>query len=336
MRKGSARVGAALALALVGAAQISWAQTPPQKKKKAHDPTPAVDVDVAVTPTPTPPPAEVSVAVSPVADASSKTATASAIASNPGADESKGTETDVFEKGGERYIFIGARYRGTIIPKAFENIFVAGGATIYSNSVGIEADIRKDAFSLIPAISYTSYGTGDILFLQKNEADIPGNWSVVNSSLSAIYLTADLLWSVKLAPTVDFEIGAGFGLGILFGSLEDNWVSQATATTPGALAGGNGNYYVACTTANGNLAQSGCRPGDHTSPTPAKINGYNEPFWTGGGSVPNIFPHISIPQIGLRFKPIKQLEGRIGVGFSITGVWFGASADYGFETPEKK
>jgi hypothetical protein len=244
-------------------------------------------------------------------------------------------ESDVFEKSGQRYFFIGLRYRGTIIPKAFENLFVSGGATIYSNSIGVEADIRKDGFSLIPAISYTSYGTGNILFLQKNEPDVASNWSLVNSSLGAIYLTADLMWSVHLASTVDFEVGAGFGLGFLFGSLENNWVTNnnVTANTPGALPGDNGVYYVACkTTSDG----TGCAPGDHTNPNPVKVGGYNEPFWTGGGSVPNVFPHISIPQIGLRFKPIKQLEGRIGVGFSITGIWFGASADYGFETPEKK
>lgn len=333
MRNRSARVGAGLALALVAVAQISWAQTPPKKKKAT--PPPAATADVAVeAPVPEPSPPAVTVAVETPADASTKKATDAAIASNPTDDSSKGTETDVFEKLGEKYYFIGIRYRGTIIPKAFENIFVDGGATIYSNSFGIEADLRKDNFSLIPAISYTSYNTGDILFLQKNKADIPGNWSLVNSSLSAIYLTADLLWTVHMATNVDFEWGAGFGLGFLFGNLENNWVTDTniTANTPGAL-NGNGNYYVACATVN---SGNGCAPNDHTSPTPAKVGHYNEPFWTGGGSVPNIFPYISIPQVGLRFKPIKQLEGRFGVGFSITGVWFGLSADYGFETPEKK
>ncbi len=336
MRNGSARVGAALALTLVAAAQISWAQAPPKKKKKAPEPAAAaVDVSVTESPPPTPPAPAVSVEVAPTSDAASKHATAAAIASNP-QDEgsSKGTETDVFEKSGQKYYYIGLRYRGTIIPKAFENLFVSGGATLYSNSIGIEADLRKDGFSLIPAISYTSYGSGDILFLQKDtDSTNASNWSLVNSSLSAIYLTADLMWSVKVATTVDFEFGAGFGLGVLFGSLEDNWVTNANAMTPGALRGDNGQYYVAC--AN-QTSGTGCAKTDHSNAQIAKVGHYSEPFWTGGGSVPNVFPHISIPQIGLRFKPIKQLEGRVGVGFSITGFWFGVSADYGFETPEKK
>jgi hypothetical protein len=51
--------------------------------------------------------------------------------------------------------------------------------------------------------------------------------------------------------------------------------------------------------------------------------------------VPNIFPYISFPQFSVRYKPIKQLETRLGVGFSLTGFWFGLSADYGLETPDK-
>jgi hypothetical protein len=41
-------------------------------------------------------------------------------------------------------------------------------------------------------------------------------------------------------------------------------------------------------------------------------------------------PYLS-PEVGLRYKPIKELETRLSVGFSLTGVWFGLSADYGLE-----
>src|SRR4051812_34152257 len=61
---------------------------------------------------------------------------------------------DVEELPGKTYVFIGLRYRGTIIPKFMLNLFVDEGATIYSNSIGVEMDLRKDGFSLIPALSY--------------------------------------------------------------------------------------------------------------------------------------------------------------------------------------
>lgn len=334
MTKGSAppivAIGAAWALAFVTATEIASADnTPP--------PPAATEVSVSVST----PAAATPAAATPAADASTKKATDAAIAVNPWAgDPAAGTSTDVFEKAGKSYYFIGARYRGTIIPQAFENLFVNGGKTFYSNTAGLEVDIRKDNFSIIPAISYTSYGTGgNVLFLQKNEQDIESNWSVVNSNLGAIYLTADLLWSAKVAPNVDFEYGFGVGLGVLFGNLQQNWVYATSANTPGALPGDNGAYYAPCpnvnTPPNNKDPGTGCSPSNHTS-GPAKVNGYVDPYWTGGGSVPNIFPHISIPQLGLRFKFLKQLEARFGVGFSITGFWFGFSANYGLEQPEKK
>ena len=42
-----------------------------------------------------------------------------------------------------RYYFVGARYRGTIIPKFIVNLFANEGGTFYSNTVGVEADLRR-------------------------------------------------------------------------------------------------------------------------------------------------------------------------------------------------
>ena len=47
--------------------------------------------------------------------------------------------------------------------------------------------------------------------------------------------------------------------------------------------------------------------------------------------MPVLFPHRHFPQLGLRYKPIKQFEARLGLGFSLTGFWFGLSGDYGLE-----
>jgi len=240
--------------------------------------------------------------------------------------DSPGSLTDVVEDPTKRYYFIGLRYRGDVIPKFMLNIFVDGGKTVFSNSIGAEIDLRHDHFSLIPAITYTEYGTGDIVFAQKNtDETMASNWSVINSSLKGLYFSADLLWSTKIATNWDFEYGAEFGLGVIFGTLENNWVyaTQGTQVSP--------TNYTACTSKT--LGEAGCS--DHTNPTPAHINGYQEPSWVNGGSKPNIFPLINFPQLGLRYKPIKQMEARVGLGFSLTGFWFGVSANYGLEKPTK-
>lgn len=238
---------------------------------------------------------------------------------------------DVTELPGKTYLFVGLRYRGTVVPQFMMNLFVDEGKTVWSNSVGAELDIRKDGFSLIPAIQYTEYGTGDIIFKEKNTPDIPGNYSLVNSSLKSFYATADLLWSAPLSKTLSFEYGAGFGLGVLFGDLETTWVRY---DPNGSLSGG-GHNFSRCETEGQGGPGSGCNKADHKNSDVAKIGHYLEPSWFNGGSKPNIFPHISFPQIGLRFKPLKQMVARLGMGFSLTGFWFGLSGQYGLEQKPK-
>jgi hypothetical protein len=113
---------------------------------------------------------------------------------------------------------------------------------------------------------------------------------------------------------------------VIFGTLEDNWVYPTTGTQVSPT------NYTACTTTTPAL---GCSPADHANATVNKVGGYQEPSWVNGGSKPNIFPLINFPQLGVRYKPIKQMEARLGVGFSLTGFWFGLSANYGLEKPTK-
>ena len=238
---------------------------------------------------------------------------------------------DVTEVDGKKYFFIGARYRGNIIPQFMLNLFVDEGATIYSNNIAIELDMRKDGFSLIPAIGFTEYGTGgDILFKEKGSKDIAGNYSFVNSSMKALYLTADLLWSAKINKNFDFEYGAGFGLGIIFGDLANNWVYEDAA---GPLSASNGKHYSKCQTGG---TQPGCNAAEHKNTDTLKVGNYTEPSWFSGGSKPVLFPWISIPQLGLRYKPIKNFEARFGMGFGLTGFWFGLNGAYGLEQKPKE
>ena len=247
------------------------------------------------------------------------------------------------EDASKRYYFVGLQYRGTIIPQFLVNLFVNDGATVYSNSIGAEIDIRKGGQSLIPWIKYTDYNTGDILFLQKGQPDYASNRSVVNSSLKSLYLGLDELWSVPIANHLDFEFGFGVGIGAVWGDLMNNWVYVDNTKNPdgsphGQYKSTNGNYYSKCATTASAITHDsvsdGCTPSFHTSQNPAKVGGYIEPNWFNGGPVPVVFPHISIPQFSLRYKPIKQFETRLSLGFGLTGFWFGLSADYGLERPE--
>jgi hypothetical protein len=346
----SHRFTAAIVLVAMVAAPLALAQTTKPKKKKGAAAAASASASVSAAPVDTTPPAASS--APPVEAAPEASASASALPDTP--PEGAGLATDTKEEPGKRYYFVGARYRGNLIPQFLENIFVNDGATIFSNSVGLELDMRTDGHSTIPWIQYSNYDTGDILFFQKGKPDDPANYSDVKSRLGAIYLGLDELWSTPLdeAHHWDFEYGFGVGLGFLFGTLYNDWVYEANANgnnPAGPLAGTNGNHYAPCQN-NNNPAMSGypqpggenpCIGAAHQNSTDNKVNGYQEKNWFNGGSVPVIFPHISFPQLGVRYKPVKQFEARFGLGFSLTGFWFGISGDYGLEktdesAPEKK
>lgn len=265
------------------------------------------------------------------------------------AKESESDITNTREDPNVRYYFVGLRYRGTVIPKFIENLFVDEGATVYSNTVGVELDMRKGGQSMMPWVAFTDYSMGDTLFHQKGSTVVPPvdapNYSVVNSSLKAIYLGLDELWSVPIDPQThhwDFEFGFGVGIGVVFGNLQNNWVYQSPANNPGPLVSANGVHFTPCQqfdaspppmTTPGKL---GCSVADHQNAQTPKVGGYVEKNWFNGGSVPVIFPHIAFPQLDVRYKPIKQMEARLSLGFSLTGFWFGLSADYGLENTENK
>ncbi len=287
----------------------------------------------------------------PAADTSSGAAAGgNANVAPPAATVTEEKVTDVLEQKGQSYYFLGVNYRGTIVPKFMVNMFVDEGATFYTNTVGLSFDYRKDHFSIIPGLNFTDMSFGNVLFLQKGKADTdPGNWGVVHSDLHAIYLTVDLLWSVPIAKSgaVDFEFGFAVGLGGVFGDLWNTWVTNDPSIGGAAIPSAtyNRNYYQCTQTPGANgiapgdgTLQTGCNIQNHTNAQISKTgpgNGYREPNWFDGGSVPVVFPWLELPIIGFRFKPIKEFEARVNGGFSVTGFFFNVALYYGFENPKQ-
>jgi hypothetical protein len=308
---------------LLAAAPDALAQTSKPKKKDAK---PADTTEVAPDPAPK--------SSSPSSDDETKKpdkAATSAASETSTMMEVPATQTE--ELPGKRYIFIGARYRATVIPQFMVNLFVDEGATFLSHSFGFEVDLRKDNQSTIPWIVYQSFGFGDTLFHQKNPdpTTLPdSNWSVVNSGLSAIFIGLDELWSAPIdeGHHWDFEYGFGVGVGAVFGTLQNDWVYS---NQNGPLKSANSGNFSECQTAG--PPGSSCDVHSHKNATTPKVAGYTEPNWFNGGSVPVIFPHIALPQLGLRWKPVKKFEMRLSAGFSLTGFFIGLSGNYGLEKP---
>jgi hypothetical protein len=320
----------AAAALLLTTSHASAAGTPAASGKGTTKPastagsTTAPSAAPAPSPTPPPPPPPVAEAPAPPAPEAAPPAKAETPPPAPAVDLHDPTEIS-----GKRYYYLGLRYRGTILPQFLVNAFVDGGGTIFSNSIGLELDMHKDNFSFIPSISYADYNSGDMVFLEKGkDANLIGNYTVVNSSLKTLYLSVDLLWDVPVSKGIEFEYGVGLGAGVVFGDLENNWVKY---DANGNLTDKNGKKMSRCV--KGDNAP-GCSAGDHSNSKEIKTGGYKEKFWLDGGSAPSFLPNLSIPQVGMRFHPIKEFEGRVGIGWSPYGFFFQLSGNYGLPIGE--
>jgi hypothetical protein len=231
---------------------------------------------------------------------------------------------DPTEPNGVRQLYLGLRYRGTIVPKFLMNLFVDEGATVYTNTFGVELDIRRDHYSVIPHLTYAEYGMDDTLFLQKNkDATLAANWSYVNSSLKAIYAGIDILWSTRVHRMIDFEYGLGIDVGVVWGDLIDNWVYM---NPNGPYQSSSGTRFSPCRSEADGI---GCSRGDHSNADTAKVGGYVEPSWFSGGPRPSFYARLSLPILGLRIHPIRDFETRVQFGFSLTeGFFFSFSGNY--------
>jgi hypothetical protein len=240
------------------------------------------------------------------------------------ATDAKGDDSPV-ELPGKTYYFVGARYRGIVVPTFMENLFADGGRTVYVNAVGPEFAIRKDGFEYNLGMWLGLYNMDDTAF--KGKTDKPQAWELVSSKIDILYLTSDFLWSHEFSPEVSLNYGLGVGLGIVFGDL---YRTQSYPTAPKQEP----NKYAKCPYPANVPGAPPITPDPIGSATAYCTNdnnhfhGYTEPSWANGGSKPNIFPWLAI-QTGIRFKPVKSFVGRLDLGFGTSGFFFGLGADYG-------
>ena len=247
-------------------------------------------------------------------------------------------EYDPAEQPGKSYKFIGLRFRNVIIPKFMINIFADGGATVNAFTFGPEFTTRKDHIEFNIALSYADYSMDTFMF--KGKSDGKEAFEKVSSTMKLIYLTFDILYEVPIDTKGRFAFlfGGGIGLAPVFGNLYRNqaypidpgnpdpddpraWGDCTGAGSPTVTQGlGPGKQY--CDNDNKHFVAGGKKHEDHAD------GSYNESSWINGGSKPSIFPWISLPQLSLRIKPVKQFETRVDLGFSITGFFFGMNAGY--------
>jgi hypothetical protein len=228
----------------------------------------------------------------------------------------------------QRYYFLGVRFRDIVVPQFLMEAFADGGGTGNAWLVGPELSMRKNGMEIDIALAYADYGFGPAMFKGKDDGDIA--YEIVRSDLKIGYLTFDLLFDVPLdeAGMFSFLFGGGIGIGVVAGDLYRNQAYPKDAPDPKDPS--KWRYCAAQDDPNGLIGgQQYCDNGNAAYPSGGKQE-YAEKSWIDGGSKPVVLPWLSLPQVSFRVKPIKQLQARADLGFSLSGFFFGLSAGYGF------
>jgi hypothetical protein len=205
-------------------------------------------------------------------------------------------------------------------------IFVDGGQTVNVASFGPEFTYRKDELEIIASLTYADYSMDPVIMRGKDE-DINA-YERISSDLKAIYGVIDILFEVYEEPKGRFAvlIGGGVGIAGVFDSLKRN---QIYPKNPGVADPDDPDAWNDCV-APGNPPDA-ASDGPWCDDSNDHYGAYTEPSWANGGSKPFIYPWIALPQVSLRYKPIKQFQLRGDLGFAIsTGFYFGLGAAYGF------
>lgn len=218
------------------------------------------------------------------------------------------------------HFLIGARYRILVVPQFLINAFgVEGGRTMVAHGGGPEFAFSQKDFEIILSPWFAGYSLASTPF--KGPNDGPEAWEFIESYLSMAYITGDFLWKTHLSSKVDFHIGAGAGIGIVFGDFyrRDAFWSNGTGPIPPV----NGDPYNTMPTPTnpGLVACAGPNPAAPGGQCPLGGQYGVAEAWP-------VYPWLTF-QTGLRYSPVRNFIGRLDLGIGSSGFWFGLGADYG-------
>jgi hypothetical protein len=209
--------------------------------------------------------------------------------------------------------WIGAHYRGAIIPAFLFHTFAEGAGSVFVPGVGVTLTMPAGDAEMVISVGYLNYAMGDTPFKPRGAPDT--DWEIVSSSLQALHATVDLRWSIPLdaGGKWTFKLGGGIGVGWTFaGDI------RRVQAYPENGKPGDPYTYLRC---NGPNNPPGTFRYCNTQDKDATHYGdYVEPSWFAKGLKPLIFPWVVLPAVGLSWKVAPRMIVDLGAGASLSGL----------------
>ena len=255
-------------------------------------------------------------------------------------------EFDPTERPDTDYFFFGAFARGVIVPEFIQQIFVqteagAGSTgTPLNMGAGAYLNYRRNGFNITAEAWYLGFGTS-AYYHGIGAAD--EEYEFVQSTMGAVFGSFLFGWSFDVTNWFAIDLGFGLGFGGLVGNLTRDEAHRgsdrssplrpcAGPTDPSDTLGYCEDGFE-LRDSNGRIpdSQSGGTYQSRVTGDPT-IDGRNgpNPWYFGGGGVPPMFFWLDLPRVGIRIKPIHQMQIRIDGGYNLYGFNFGGSIGYGF------
>lgn len=208
--------------------------------------------------------------------------------------------------------WLGARFRGVLLPQFLMNLVADGGTTIFVPGGGLTYTRTGDHPDISLGVQYAAYAMGPTAFRPHGTPDT--EWEIVESDLHTVIGTADLLWPIPLddAGRVKLRIGAGVGVGIAFAGDLHRW----QAYPPGG-ASDDPELWEKC---RGPNDPAGTFRYCNQLDKDADRYGRAEPYWHEDGLRPLFFPWLSLPQVGLSVHPTAETALDLEIGATLNGL----------------
>ncbi|MBK8252092.1 MAG: hypothetical protein IPK82_05425 [Polyangiaceae bacterium] len=218
--------------------------------------------------------------------------------------------------------WLGARFRGYLMPKAIVNTVFDSGATLFAPGAGLTLQTAVGDATLVFSAAYANYRVPEMPIKPKNTPDT--EYEIVESDLQALFATADILWNRELDNEGRWSARIGLGVGVGWFFYGDLYRTQAYPTKS---SGTDPYLYAKCNGPN-NPAGS-FRYCNQLDSDAEHYAGYTEPSWFAGGKLPRVFPFLAFPIVGLSWTPAPNVGIDLEAAASVSGIMMGLGFRYG-------
>ncbi|UQA57900.1 tetratricopeptide repeat protein [Polyangium aurulentum] len=222
----------------------------------------------------------------------------------------------------EPRLWLGAGYRGYVVPRFVMNIFGDGGRTVAVPGGAATLTRTSGAFDYAFSLGYGAYFLGPTPFKPSGTPDT--EYEIVESDLHALEATFEVRYNVMLDRSRRWRLRIGGGVGVGFTFLGGLYRTQAF---PATLTPGDPYTYAKCRGPNDPAGSY--RYCNQLDKDADHYDGYADKSWFDRGARPLVYPWVALPEIGISFHPSPRVAIDLDVATSLSGLMTSLGVRFG-------